>query len=75
MRERHMEFIERWAAYVRTHKDWKKLHTAFINAQFAKHRAVLEQLRKTPEGREKIIKLYGIKNLDGHKGLLSKAKD
>lgn len=72
MRERHMEFIERWATYVRTHPDWKNIHTQFINAQFAKHYAVLEQLRKTPEGREKIVKLYNIKNREGYKGLLGK---
>ena len=70
MRERHGEFIDRWVAYVKTHPDWKKIHTQFINAQFAKHRAILEQLRKTPEGRAKIIKLYDIKNVDGYRGLL-----
>ena len=70
-RKLHLEHIERWAEYVRTHKDWKKIHTEFINAQFQKHREILEKLRQTPEGRKKIIKLYDIKNLDGYSKLLN----
>ncbi len=70
MRERHMEHVERWANYVKSNPDWKKLHTAFINAQYAKHDAFLRRLLKTPGGKEKVIKLYNIKNLKGYAGLL-----
>ena len=29
----HDEQIERWVRYIKEHKDWKKVHTKFINAQ------------------------------------------
>ena len=74
-RKGHMGHIEQWAEYVKTHKDWKNLHTEFINAEFAKFDAWFEKLLKMPGSRQMIIKLYDIKNVDGYKGLLSKARD
>ena len=47
------EHIIKWANYIRTHKDWKKLHTEFINAQFIKHENFIKRLLKTPNGKEK----------------------
>lgn len=70
MRDSHMDFIERWVEYMKTHKDWKKWHTAFINAQFEKNREILKKLSKTAEGRKKIIQLYGMKNVKGYSKLL-----
>jgi len=65
--------IARWAEYVRTNPDWRKFHNDFINAQFQMHEQFLQRLLKTPGGREKIIELYGIKNLKGYEGLLGPA--
>lgn len=60
MRKSHMDQVERWAKFVRDHPDeWKSIHTEFINALFAKHTAFVARLEKTPEGREKLKKLYG----------------
>ena len=68
----HVDHIERWAAYMRAHPtEWKRIHTAFIDAQFAKHREVLERLRKLPDGRERIIALYRIGNVAGYPRLLA----
>lgn len=46
--------VARWAEYVRSHKDWKKIHTDFINAQFIKYSGFLKRILKTPNGREKL---------------------
>lgn len=66
----HNEFIEYWADYVRTHDDWKKHHTEFINAQFQMNEAFIQRLLKEKGGREKIIKIYDIKNMKGFPKLL-----
>ena len=63
--------IERWAEYVRTHADWKKTHTEFIDAQYKKHAAFLKRLAKTPHGKKKILTLYGIQNKKGYPTLLN----
>jgi hypothetical protein len=65
------EEIDRWITYMRENpKTWKKEHTKFINAQFDKSQAFIERLLKEPNGREKVINAYGIKNLKGYKRLL-----
>ena len=46
--------IKDWADYVRSNKDWKKLHTEFINSQFIKHDNFVKRLLKTPNGKEKL---------------------
>lgn len=66
MRASHQEQIERWANFVRTNPDWKKTHTSFINALFEKNREILQKLLATPEGKEKVIALYRIKNREGY---------
>mgnify|MGYP001596109092 CR=1 FL=1 len=53
----HEEQIERWAEYVKTHKDWKIKHTQFIDAQFEIAGRFYKELAKTLEGREKIKRL------------------
>ena len=59
LRETHYDQIERWARFVRENPTtWKKKHTAFINAIFAKHLEVVERLRASPAGKEKLRKLY-----------------
>ncbi len=66
MRQTHMDFITRWADFMKQHPTrWKKIHTEFINSQFVSHEQFLERLLKQPNGKEKIRKLYNIENLDG----------
>ena len=62
MNKERIEQIERWAEYVRNNKDWKKIHTPFINAQFQKSMEFYKRLAKQKCGKEKIIKLFGIEN-------------
>lgn len=66
----HMEHVVRWANYVRTNPDWRKIHTQFINSQYDLAIKFIKRLAKQPGGKEKIIKLYNIKNLKGYKKLL-----
>lgn len=66
----HTDQIERWAHFVKTHPEWKKTHTEFINAQYGKTILFIERLAKEPKGREKIIQLYRIKNKKGYGALL-----
>ena len=66
-----MEQVERWANFVKNNPDkWKKIHTKFINAQFEKHRAFIKRLLKEPDGFEKIVKLYDIKNVERYRKVL-----
>ena len=66
----HMDFVEKWANYVKNNSDWKKIHTEFIDSQFKMHEDFIKRLLKEKDGKEKIIKLYKIKNLKGYKELL-----
>ena len=66
-----MEQVERWANFVKNNPDkWKKIHSQFINAQFEKNRAFIKRLLKEPEGFEKIVKLYDIKNVEKYRKVL-----
>ena len=65
------EEIDRWINYMKSHpRKWKKVHTAFINAQFEKSSAFIKRLLKSPNGKEKVINVYDIKNIAGYKKLL-----
>jgi len=71
MRQLHEDFIERWVNFMKENPDkWKKNHTEFIDAQFEKANQIIEKLSKTKEGKQKIIKMYKIKNKEGYKELL-----
>ncbi len=64
-RERHLEHVERWATFVRENPTkWKKVHTEFINALFQKNEEVTQRILQQPGGKQKLIELYGIKNVD-----------
>jgi len=66
-RDSHMEQVERWAHFVKDNPDkWKPTHTEFINAIFDKHEQFMSRMLKTPGGKEKLIKLYDIKNRNGY---------
>ena len=68
----HEEFVIRWANFIKKNPNkWRKIHTRSINAQFEMNRKFLKNLSKQPDGAEKIIKLYNIKNLKGYKKLLN----
>lgn len=50
-----MNEIDRWILFMKENPTtWKSVHSKFINAQFEKHRAFVDRLRKTPEGRKKL---------------------
>lgn len=66
-----MQQVERWARFVKNNPDkWKEQHTEFINAQFEKHRSFIKNLLKQKNGFEKIVELYGIKNVEEYKKIL-----
>jgi len=70
MRTAHQEQIERWALFVKNNPNsWKKTHTRFIDAIFAKHYQFRKELLKTPHGKEKLKELYLIKNVEGYSWL------
>ncbi len=65
------EEIDRWIRYMQEHpRTWKKIHTAFINAQFLKQQAFVRRLIQEPNGKERVIAAYGIKNVKGSEKLL-----
>jgi uncharacterized protein YjcR len=65
------EEIDRWIVYMKNNPDtWKSTHTQFINAQFAKSDAFIQRLLQEPDGKEKVIQAYGIKNVKGYEKLL-----
>ena len=57
MKKSRNEQIVRWANYVRSHQDWKKIHTSFINAQIIKYSGFLKRILKTPDGKNKLKSL------------------
>jgi|WetSurMetagenome_2_1015567.scaffolds.fasta_scaffold528677_2 hypothetical protein len=57
----HMEQVERWAEYVKTHGDWKIKLKPFLDAQVIMARRFYEKLEETEEGRKKIIELKSLK--------------
>lgn len=66
----HIEFIEKWANFVKNNSGWKKEHAEFINSQFKLHENFINRLLKEKNGKEKILKLYNIKNIKGYQNLL-----
>ncbi len=66
----HDDAVERWAYFVKNNpKTWKKIHSEFIDAQFIMSERFYDNLKKTKKGRDKIIKLFNIKNLKGYPSL------
>lgn len=61
------EEIDRWIKYMKENPStWKEKHTKFINSQFEKSKQFQERLLKTPNGKDKLINLYDIKNIKGY---------
>ena len=70
MRESHLDQVERWANFIKNNPTkWRKIHTEFINALFENHYQFRDRLLKTPDGKEKLIKLHRIKNKEGYSWL------
>ena len=70
-----MEQVERWANFVKNNpKKWKKAHSSFISSQFRKHEAFIKRLMKESGGFEKILSLYGIKNIQEYRKILNSYK-
>lgn len=66
-RTSHRDQVERWALFVREHPlEWKKIHTEFIDALFQKQEEIIKRLLQQPNGKQKIIELYKIKNIEGY---------
>ena len=66
-----MEQVVRWANFVKNNpRKWKKVHTKFINAQFYKHHSFIKRLLQEPDGFNKIIRIYDIKNVARYKKIL-----
>ena len=66
----HRQFDERWAEYVRNNPNWREIHAQFINSQFQNAYNMIDKLKKTKNGRQKIIEIYRIKNKKGYPNLL-----
>ncbi|MFH1053464.1 MAG: hypothetical protein V1740_03540 [Candidatus Woesearchaeota archaeon] len=63
--------IDRWIRFMKENPDkWKSKHTEFINAQFQKSKEFIERLVSQPNGKQKVIDAYKIKNLKGYNQLL-----
>jgi hypothetical protein len=66
-KQRHDEFVERWANFVKNNPDkWKKIHSQFIDAQFIMAERFYKNLAKTKDGKKKIIEVFGIRNIEGY---------
>ena len=50
-------FIERWVEYIRSNRDWRRMHNRFINSQLLNANAKLKQLSK-----DKLVELFKIGN-------------
>jgi hypothetical protein len=57
------DFVEYWANYILDNPgSWREQHTKFLDDQIKMANNSLNKLRGSPEGREKLILLKGIKN-------------
>jgi len=75
MRDRtHIEFVEKWATFVKNNSNWKEVHTKFINSQFKNSGEFIKRLIKEKNGKDKIIKIYKIRNTAGYKTILDNQK-
>lgn len=60
-----------WPVYIRESKGtWRKYHSQFTSAYVEMGNAFLKWLAKQPGSKEKIVKLYGIKNKKAYPKLL-----
>jgi len=62
--------ISRWAEYVKSQPDWKKIHTKFINAQLEKRITMFKKLLKQKNGFKKAMEVLGIRDEESFRRLL-----
>jgi hypothetical protein len=73
VRDSHIGQIEEWAEFVRQNpKEWREIHTKFINSIFINQRRVYKKLANTKEGKNALIEFYGIRNIRGFSDLTDK---
>ncbi len=59
------ELEKLWIEYVRgSNGEWKKYHSKFIDAHIERYNAAIKWQTTQPGGKQKIIDIFGIKNLD-----------
>jgi hypothetical protein len=57
------EEIDRWIKFMKENPNtWREIHNKFINAQFIKQKEFAKRILKEPNGKEKLMKIYNIKN-------------
>lgn len=57
------EEIDRWIKYMKENPNtWRKIHNNFIDAQFIKANDFVQRMLKEPNGKEKLLNIYNIKN-------------
>ncbi len=54
--------VDKWAEYVRIHDDWSPIQNNFLKAVYERWNTFEVELQKTPEGRERLIKMLEIGN-------------
>lgn len=58
-----MDFVQRNAEFVRTNPHWYKEHNKFLNDLYELHKQATRKILAEPDGKQKIMALYGIKNM------------
>lgn len=58
-----MDFVQRNALFVRNNPQWQKEHNRFLNDLYELHKQAIKRILAEPDGKQKIIQLYGIKNM------------
>jgi len=57
------EEIDRWIKYMKENPNtWREIHNKFIDAQFIKAHEFAQKILKESNGKEKLMKIYNIKN-------------
>lgn len=68
----HMNSVVRWAKFVKENPTkWQKDHADFINSVYEKAYNAIEKIKLTKNGKEKLKKIYNIKNEKGYPDLFS----
>ena len=61
--KKEFDFVEYWVNYIKKNPNtWREQHTKFIDDQLKMANAALNNLKKTKEGKLKLIKLRNITN-------------
>jgi len=61
--------VTRWANYVKSNPGWKEAHNEFIDAQISKRMRMIRKLAQAPNGKRKLMSLFGINSVAEYKRL------